>query len=1304
VDSTQAPAGALLDAALVYVSMGWPVLPLYPIRDGVCACPDEYKTSKKCKPAKHVIGNLVPHAHRDATTDPKLVITWWTLWPDANIGLALGAAGLVDVAPDSIEYWAEFKARGLPPTMHFASGGGEGHEHWLYDRGGLPRRRIARRGRFDILSDGYAVAPPSVHASGNAYRWIEWRDTALRPEWVVEVVAPTTAEIVDEDEVVPAETDEPPIDLTVDQLAKWNGLVDADDRSNGLVEIAKMLCDAGYQDVEGIASILAERDESLGWFKYSRRKPADAARQYRGIARRYGRPAAQISLTGRVSSRSFIGGPTGEETRPGPSGTAPAHAPASARERWTWAGEESDDEKDEQVWYIPGWVGPKIVTLVTAQTKVGKTTWTVNGLVTALEEGGEFCGLPVNGPIRVAYLTEERKNVFRQVLDRTGYEWTAGQHGLRYQSRADIPRSESFEQTIDGAVEMCLAEDIQVLVVDTLDKLARVYGDDENKAGVARKTMEPLVRAADRGLGVIILRHEGVEIRDVSVAGRGSSQYAGDADILISIRKLKGKEFKNHREIESSGRFGSATPDTMLVELVDEKRYIVVGGTVTEVKLTRPREKVVQWLTEQGAVDLTDDLSGSKIEGEIKEGAKLGIASTKQAISALLEEGRLGVGDRPSKTGRPPKGYWVVSSPAVPPTGEETPLAYARAQAPTEPDAEVVPVSSRGGVPPRAREKTPEAVAKAAEKKAAAELAKLEAADLAAPNITYTTVLTDQGLVEALANLSLVSVGLDTETTGLSAHHDQLRTINLSDGQTHVVIDTWAVTDLAPLQTYLDTVAQVEMHTYLFDLGFLAQRDLTIDPDRIYDVRTAAMVLESKEEHTDYRLQGIAKRHLAQHIAKTEQKRGWDMPVLRHAKLAYAAEDARVTQAAGEALRVKLAQDSRSSDLLACLALERDVQAATWWLASAGAPVDRAVMVEAIRQQEAELAAKLEILNTTAGVTGVNWRSPIQVLPILQGRGLELESTGEGALMDAESEDPLIDALLDYRSAGACLGLLRKAQSRIADDGRIYASFNPIGAQTGRTSCSDPNLQNLPRETLARAAIRPVPGRVFVRADYSQLQIVIAAWHAQDTEMIRVLNEPGGEVHQRTADALGCTRDEAKAVNFGFLFGAGAATFRREQRKHGIFMTLNEAYRYRETFMRTYRGIRSWHRDLSDWGVEETIFDPSGSGRRRSAIFSKNIKANTPVQMVEAHGFKLALQGLYSSRDAVPSARLVMMVHDELIAECDEAEAETVGVWLKQGLKDAMQPLVKGVMVGVEALIVPSYADADKKLGRKVVG
>lgn len=158
----------LLEAALHYGTvLGWPTLPLHTPTDGVCDCPDR----EACEnPGKHP---RTMHGLDDASTDEATIRRWWRIWPHANVAIDLSRAGLVDVAPDSIEWHAEFIARGLPDTLTFSSGGGEGHRHYLYRRrAGTPSYRICEEGKFDILSAGYAVMPPSLHASGRRYAWL----------------------------------------------------------------------------------------------------------------------------------------------------------------------------------------------------------------------------------------------------------------------------------------------------------------------------------------------------------------------------------------------------------------------------------------------------------------------------------------------------------------------------------------------------------------------------------------------------------------------------------------------------------------------------------------------------------------------------------------------------------------------------------------------------------------------------------------------------------------------------------------------------------------------------------------------------------------------------------------------------------------------------------------------------------------------------------------------------------------------------------------------------------------------------
>jgi hypothetical protein len=109
----------------------------------------------------------------DATTDLAQLHAWHAKWPASNWGIALGPSRLVDVAPDDPVWLSTFAAKGLPPTLAYRSGGGDGHVHYLYRRpDACPETRLCRSAAFDIMSSGLAVLPGSLHASGRRYDWL----------------------------------------------------------------------------------------------------------------------------------------------------------------------------------------------------------------------------------------------------------------------------------------------------------------------------------------------------------------------------------------------------------------------------------------------------------------------------------------------------------------------------------------------------------------------------------------------------------------------------------------------------------------------------------------------------------------------------------------------------------------------------------------------------------------------------------------------------------------------------------------------------------------------------------------------------------------------------------------------------------------------------------------------------------------------------------------------------------------------------------------------------------------------------
>ena len=283
-------ASAMLDEALRLAALGIPVIPTWPLdAHNGCTCP----LGGKCRQAgKHP---WPKHGANDATTSPAGIRSWYAFRPDSGVAINLELAGLVDVAPDSREWLAEFQRRGLPATAAFASGGGEGHEHHLYRRpAGCPIMRRCVSGQYDVMSAGLAVVA-GRHASGRAREWIRPLVSldALpeAPAWVVEELQRGADRQVrravdgDDDE----DDDGPPVRLDDDGMARWRGdLVElkpdgALDRSQSLWALGAALRGAGATE-RTIVAALEERDQALGWGKYAGRK--DAAERYQETARR----------------------------------------------------------------------------------------------------------------------------------------------------------------------------------------------------------------------------------------------------------------------------------------------------------------------------------------------------------------------------------------------------------------------------------------------------------------------------------------------------------------------------------------------------------------------------------------------------------------------------------------------------------------------------------------------------------------------------------------------------------------------------------------------------------------------------------------------------------------------------------------------------------------------------------------------------------------------------------------------------------------------------------------------------------
>ena len=228
--------------------------------------------------------------------------------------------------------------------------------------------------------------------------------------------------------------------------------------------------------------------------------------------------------------------------------------------------------------------------------------------------------------------------------------------------------------------------------------------------------------------------------------------------------------------------------------------------------------------------------------------------------------------------------------------------------------------------------------------------------------------------------------------------------------------------------------------------------------------------------------------------------------------------------------------------------------------------------------------------------------------------------------------------------------------------------------------------------------------RILVKADYSQIELRLAAKLWGEPVMLETFRE-GGDVHTTTARSITgkeeITKEErklAKAVNFGLIFGQGAEALRNYARNnYGVEMSLEEAFAYRERFFGTYEGIARWHSRTSarvDRGEYETR-TLTGRLRRDVRFYTEHL--NAPVQGTAADGMKLALALLWERREACPGAVPVLAVHDEIVVECNEEDAEKAKAWLVKAMKDGMDAVVNTsephVPIEVEASVAQTWGD-----------
>ena len=361
-----------------------------------------------------------------------------------------------------------------------------------------------------------------------------------------------------------------------------------------------------------------------------------------------------------------------------------------------------------------------------------------------------------------------------------------------------------------------------------------------------------------------------------------------------------------------------------------------------------------------------------------------------------------------------------------------------------------------------------------------------------------------------------------------------------------------------------------------------------------------------------------------------------------------------------------------------------------------GVLVDRAGIEEFGAVMRAKLDEALARIRQQVDDPDFNPNSPKQLgemlfdkLGLPHGKKTQTGWATDAATLEKLREDsPLVEDILEYRTyqklnSTYVEGLLKV----IGPDGRIHSTFNQTEARTGRLSSDNPNLQNIPIRTELGSRLRAYfvarPGWVLVDADYSQIELRILA-HITGDEHMQEAFRSGADIHRSTAAKIyglpleaitPRLRSSAKAINFGIMYGKGAFSLSKD-----IGVTVKEADAFLRQYLDTFPKVSGY--------MEKTIADAKANGyvstlfgRRRALpeLSSSNFNVrssgermarNTPIQGTAADVIKLAMVRVWRRlRDEGMESRLILTVHDELIVEAPEQEADKAARILKEEME-----------------------------------
>lgn len=595
-------------------------------------------------------------------------------------------------------------------------------------------------------------------------------------------------------------------------------------------------------------------------------------------------------------------------------------------------------------------------------------------------------------------------------------------------------------------------------------------------------------------------------------------------------------------------------------------------------------------------------------------------------------------------------------------------------------------------------------------------------------------------------------IGIDTETTGLDPFTCQVRLIQIAVPGFALIVDLdayredgerqvdWTRPGLSYVKAILEGTQRPKVfQNGAFDLNFLWQEGIDVGGE-LHDTMHAAKVINNGIPGVSNDLGSIHQRELGVKLPKEEQRANWAGEIKKEMQI-YAARDAEcLTRIIPRQLvKLKKSRVTPAITLNDVYHLEQQVQRPIARIQKNGFTFNKEKAVqlrsqlqlnahnkknefcakidEALRMKHPEDSDKwlpqdpdgsfnLRIKDTgsiragTKLYKGFNPGSPAQVIKAFTDAGVVLRPNDKGKLSLDQNllaflapQYPLIGAYLEMKEALTLDTFVSKLIKAVAADGKIHSNYRQMGTRSGRMSCSDINVQQIPRQKMFRELFEPSPGWKLIVADYKAMELAMAAELSGEQRMIDAFRN-GEDLHKATASLMmdlppeQITKEQrtaGKVCNFALLYGAGPGTLQKQAvSQFGLDWSKQQSVEYVRRFRKAYPQLKAWQ-DAQGSSTTEAVL--TKYGRRRflyGADDKYTTRLNTPCQGSCGDITKIAIVMLEEKMLEDSSARLICTCHDELVIEAQPDKAQYWADTLKACMEEAGAIICQKVPIEAE--------------------